>query len=604
MTYEDYYFSNLRNKNAYLEPKINKEDVRIVSGITQEKIHTMHSALMNYNFEPQVVAFDEENFVDVEVGTVCEKLIEKSRKVEPIRHDEKKGLMLLEYLTQGNVFVEEQWLEYQEVKKEMVGDIGWSEGIDPAKVKWAERMGEICRVCNSELVTGLDLYFGNIRQFHMSLQPYIAIRRKVTRQEAYARFKNWERWKHVPMQISQTVASDSGAQSDNLSYNDWTMVEHEIDMVEIIVCQDKWENELQIMCNGIPMLPDGFPLSFLCGTSEYTVAKGNCEPISDRFVYCKGLSAKTKIDEAIFNEFLKMMVVKTRKSFKPTIIDNSGSKIGADIHLPGKIFRNVNHTKIHEFGKSDGVNQAEFNMVQFVKNMIDNKTVSPVFEGQSIDKAQTAREVVELKEQTLMKLGYSLSGWMNFEINLAWLRLNNIFAHWLEPEVEEVADGVVQKKYKKYSTESDFEGEEKGDFIVELTDEKDLPSPEQMYAREEVMKKKTGRAVRIKKINTAWFKGFKDRFYIEMTPQEKSAGELKSVLFEESLIKAVNLFGIESINQEYAKQRWAILKQEDPEKLFNKNVPQVPMGQLPNQAGSGQQMAVQPMSKPSINTLV
>lgn len=603
MTYEDYFFTNLKNRNAYLAPKVNKEDVRVVSGITQEKVHTMHSALMNYNFSPQVLAFDEESYIDVEVGNVCEKLIEKSRKIEPIRHEEKKGLYVLEFLTQGNVFVEEQWLEYRTKEKVLSKDLDWSDGVDPNKIKWDEKLGEVCKVCNTEMVTGLDLYVGNIRQFHMSLQPFIAIRRKVTRAEAEARFQNWERWKYVPYEINKTISENTGNQSDTVSYNDWTMVETELDMVEIVICQDKWENELQIFCNGIPMLPVGFPLSFLLGVSEYTIAKGNCEPISDRFFYCKGLSAKTKIDEALFNEFLKMMIVKTRKSFKPTIIDNSGSKIGADIHLPGKIFRNVNHTKIHEFGKTDGVNAAEFNMVQFIKAMIDNKTVSPVFEGQSIDKAQTAREVVELKEQTLMKLGYSLMGWLQFEINLSWLRLHDIFTHWMEPEVEEIVGGVKAKKYKKYSMETDFDEEEKGDMMIELTDETELPSSEQMMAREDIMKRKTGRPVRMKKINVAWFKGFKDRFYIEMTPQEKSAGELKSVLFEESLMKAVGLFGMPSINQEYAKQRWAVLKGEDPEKLFTK-APAMPQP-MPQQGGEvGKQLMPEALNAPSLNTLV
>ena len=55
----DWHEKNAKAANAYIPPKKNKTDTRIVTGTTQEKGITLLSALLNYNLEPNISAFDK-----------------------------------------------------------------------------------------------------------------------------------------------------------------------------------------------------------------------------------------------------------------------------------------------------------------------------------------------------------------------------------------------------------------------------------------------------------------------------------------------------------------------------------------------------------------
>ena len=78
--------------------------------------------------------------------------------------------------------------------------------------------------------------------------------------------------------------------------------------------QNKWTNEFMIWCNGVMMLPLGYPLTALNGKCEYTVIKLSVEPISEFFFYSKSIPAKTKVDQAIYDEMYRLMILKFRQS--------------------------------------------------------------------------------------------------------------------------------------------------------------------------------------------------------------------------------------------------------------------------------------------------
>src|SRR5690606_453725 len=60
MDYVTYYETNAKAAGSYMEPKRNKEDTRIVTGTTHEKENTLLSSLLNYNLEPDITAYNED----------------------------------------------------------------------------------------------------------------------------------------------------------------------------------------------------------------------------------------------------------------------------------------------------------------------------------------------------------------------------------------------------------------------------------------------------------------------------------------------------------------------------------------------------------------
>jgi len=586
MDYETWYWQNKKASESYIEPKQNEEDVKVVTGTTREKGNMLIATLLNYNLEADITAFDNNDTANDEIGRMMEAMVRKSRTLEMVDYELKRPLIYKELVNQGTVVVEEQYLEYSIPEKEIEA-LEWSEGIDPKGIEWKENINKVFGHCDSNMICGLDVFYGNMRQFFMELQPYMVIRRRISRQECDNIYKNWVRYKYVPYEMGKTV------DNDDRDYNDYQMIQTEVDFVEEIKYYNKWTNEFMILLNGVMMMPVKFPLSSILGISEYPLAKGDSEPISMNFAISRGVGSKTKMDQAIMDEMFKMMIVKTRKSFKPPMSNRTQFTIGPEIYIPGKIFKGIDPEKITPIGEHEGVTPAEFNMIQFVKGIIDQNTISPLMEGQTTG-GVTAREVIEQKKQGMIKIGMPMLGVINLEKRMAWLRIYNILRRWTKPIDSKFEDitGKIKNEYMSIDVEDEFENGKKGRRVIEMTDEI-LPESSQVEAEEDIIKHFTGEDVRKTYVNPNMLRALKYKWFVNIEPTEKNTGMLKAARFEEFVGKMMQIFKpVGKIpNMDYVGDRMALLNDENPEKIWGKQQPQGgqnPMAQLMAQAG-GQQ---------------
>lgn len=608
MTYSDYYESNSKAANSYIPPKENKEDTRVVTGTTHEKENTLLSSILNYNLEPDITSFDQYDLPISELGEGMELLLKKSRELED--YDTNKILIYKELLDQGNVFVEEVWEECIKPQKKLK-NIKWSEGIDPKKIKWEEKLEKVYGQCRTRLLSGLKVYLGNIKEPRIQFQPYIFTAEIVHYNEAKSIYQNWERWKYVPEKLEHGLDLDTS----NITYQDWSLNEFEDDYVEILKYYDKWGNELMIMLNGVMMLPPKFPLTAVSPSGDYPIAKGDCESIPF-FAYAKSIPAKTKVDQAILDEMLKLIILKTRKSFKPPLANNTNRVVSSKIFMPGTITSGIDASKLVPIGGDiNGVNAGEFSAFQLIKQIVDEKSVSPVFTGDVSKGSQTATEIIELKKQSMMKLGLVMYGILALEKQLAWLRLNNILANWTKPidsKVDDIKNKIVNI-YRQFTTEGYYENGRKGNKMVKFTEE--MPGENEMQGSymikaEEDMMKRPGQEVRIVYLNPIEIGKAKLFWKIDITPTEKDTTELRKVLFKQFVVDTLTLFGPQSVNLDYVKERWATLAGEDPDRFFSRPQQQNILAQMAGQMGNSPQNPVeaQMMPKlslqPSINTLV
>lgn len=603
MDYESWYEKAKKNAQAYIKPKENDEDVKVVTGTTREKTNTVVATLLSYNLECDIMAYDDKDNEHRELGNVMEKMVRKSRELEQPRYETKKPLIYNELVNQGNVFVMESWDEFS-IKEKELEEMEFSEEVELDKIKWKERMDKIYSYCNSHLLTGLEVFPGNIRQHFIELQPYVIVRKVVSYSEAASMFGNWERFKYVPkkLQISTELEHD-------LEYDDFQMIEPEADLVEIIYYYNKWRNEYQILLNGVLMLPVGFPLSALTGLCEYPLAKGDGEMISPNFFYSRGIGAKTKMDQAILDEMFKMMIVKTRKSYKPPLANKGNYNIGPTVYMPGKIFKNIDPEKLQPIGEHNGVTPAEFNMTQFVKGIIDGKSITPIMEGQAPSKQATARQIIEQKEQSMMKLGGVMLGVLNLEQRMAWMRIYNILNHWTkatDQRYSKLKKGA-EKIYKTISIEDTMENGRKGERIIELTE--NIPTDEQVDAEEDILTEYKGKPIRKVYVNPKLLKNLKYTWQVVVTPTEKNTDDLKAAMFEEFLQKIFTIFmpAGKIPNMDYLAERFAQVNDEDPDQIWQQEQQPTPAQQPPMPGAQGQtgaQMAPQGQQKPSLNAMV
>ncbi len=94
-----------------------------------------------------------------------------------------------------------------------------------------------------------------------------------------------------------------------MSVNAWRFLDGSKEgQVERIRYQDKPNNELQIILNGVLMLPVGYPLTAISSDGEYTFIQQNLEPIRHDFAYGKSFIFKNKNLVAVVDEMMKLGV--------------------------------------------------------------------------------------------------------------------------------------------------------------------------------------------------------------------------------------------------------------------------------------------------------
>lgn len=593
-TPDEWYDSNAKAGNGYNPPKQNEEDTRIVTGTTQEKGSTLLSAVLNYNLEPNIQAFDKNNLEYIELGENMEDLVRKSREIE--KYDRKRPLIYKELFDQGTVYVEEVDVQKFHTEKKMKNKDWKVGGIDPERISWTKKLKKLYSECEVNLLAGNQVYLGNFREFFMENQPYVFTREVIPYSLAKSLYQDWARFDYVP----RTASSFQSLEVDEYGYRDWSVQTVEAEMVEVIKYQDSPLNEFQIILNGVMMLPIEFPLTEISPSGEYTMAKGDVEPISRWFAISKSIPAKTKVDQGILDETYRLILLTMRKSFMPPMANNTNKVLSRKVLFPGKITRDIDVTKFLPIGeKNDGVTPSQFAFFQLLKQIIDEKSVSPVFSGDVQKGNATATQIIEMKKQQMMKLGLTIWGVISLEEQLAKLRLHNLLSVWTR-KIDERMDPIRQQLtdiYRTVSVKSNFEDGRKGTKIIEFNPElANSLSSEQVEAEEEFLSRK-GNPTRKVYLDPEALRNIDMNWYITITPTEKETSELQRVLFVQNIKDAAELFGPQTLNVEHLKHRFSILAGEDPEKFWLRSQPQqngpavaggiVPPGQLPGGGPGG-----------------
>jgi len=554
--YLTFYESNAKAANSYIRPKNEEEDTRIVSGTTQEKEGSLLSSLLSYNFGLDITAYDKSNLEEYELGENMQDLVKKSRDIE--NYEEKRRLIYKEALDQGTCFVEENWHEELQVKKNLK-KINWAKGVDIKDINWGEEVKKVSEECRSHLLCGKHVYLGNVKEFFINEQPYLFTIDKIPYSRAEAMFHNWERWKYVPRKLVE-----SNPDNKEYGFNDWTILAQEEDVVEIVRYQNKFSNEFMILCNGVMMLPTGFPLPW---GVYYNLVKLDIEPISKFFAYSKSIPAKTKVDQAVLDEMLRLMVMEMRKNFAPPLANNSGMELSKKLYLPGQVTRGLDVDLIKPIGENNGITNSMVAGYELVKKVVDSKTVSATFSGESAQKRTTATEIMQQQRQTQMKLGNVLLGVINFEAQLGRLRINNIINNWTTAKTKATKQGIIDT----YRTIEIVDGGMKK--VIEFSERQ--PTPEQLLAEQDIMS--VGRKVKKVIINPKELKKTIDyTWQVTAVPTQKENDELEKVLFTQSLTSGFQLFGPQRFNQGYVERRWADVIKEDYSKMFNQQQPMMP----------------------------
>lgn len=562
MNYVDFYNTNQKAANSYISPRINKQDVKIVTGTTEEKEVSLIAALLNFNMKPDIVPYTEDNDILLELGEKLSSAIQRSRDIEEPDYEEQKALIYKELVDQGTVFVQDLYVESQEIEKTFESK-DWQKVIN-LETTWKEKLSKVKKNMITRLIPGLNLYLGNFRESYIQNQPYIGVRQLMSYEEAASMFAQWERWKYVPYSMDP-LKFDEAALTE--PYNSFVYENTAAGMVEVFFYYNKFLNEFQLLVNGVMMLPVGFPLNSINGQNVYPLACSKFAAISSAFAYGKGIPAKTKVDQAMIDEMYKVAILKTRQSFTPPMANNTGQVVSEEVLYPGTQTKNINPALFAPLIDAKGVTSSEFGMMQFIQGTIDSKTVSAVFTGDSSTREMSATEIVEMKKQSMMKLGLPVLACVSLEKQLAKLRLFNILHHWTEPDEKfNPVTQSMEESYMGFMQPATFKDGTEGIEVVQF--QENVPMPEQVTAENELLSDRMGRPVRKAYIDPKILKSLNLMFKIEVTPHEQNNDELERAQFLDAVTVGYNLFGPDAFNQAFLKAKFARLNKESKNEMF------------------------------------
>ena len=573
MSYSDYYDENLKAANTFIEPRKNPEDSNFQSGTALDKMEALLSAINNLNLSPDVSAFNEDNIPVSALGEVMEDTILKTEELDG--DEEKKMIRQRELLVQGHVFIEEIYDERWMMDKKVKGG-----GKFTGKIKglsWMQRLKRSISKPSRNLLSGLTVFLGDMRQYYISEQPYIFTVDVKDYLEAEEMFGTWERWQYVPKVFQAPKIERQGTTYESA----WKTINAENGQAVIIRYQDKWNNEFAVIINNVLMTPVGLPLTLVHGYADYNITQQNLAPIHSKFAIGNSFMRKIKGKVGILDEMLRLGVLKTQQSYKPPYFNFSGRVLSSKIFSPAKITQGIGDLEGKLVpvlqGQTLGITNSELAMIEKLQESINNSSVNPTFQGQRTGGDPTATEVVEMQRQAKLMLGLTISACSLLEWKVSWLRLYNILAKWFDPfdqMVEDIKGKLTMKNvFRRTAVERPVEGEGMGMRMVIPTQE-ELPSSQEVFSAEEEMKERTGKPVRMIFLKPEEIKNAKLIWQVVVRPREKITNELSKLLFRAELSDA-QAFG-PMVNLEFYAEQFARIWGRDPNKAFKKNIPPEP----------------------------
>ncbi len=559
MGYSRYNETNEMADMSFLAPKKNKGDSRITTGITHEKDSSLVGFFLNMSFEGTVRVFHNDK-EELEIGTALTKLVRKSREEE--FYDDKRPMFYQNFVVQGTSFAHEEYYEAWVPDKSLITD-----DIDPTaldQVKWIDKgLKKEAYGCVSNLIDGKKVFLENIRERDIQKQPGVYTVEYVPRELMKGIWGKTANWKYVPYMINPSATS-IGTLSQASIYSDWVYGEIDFNKCEVIKVYRPFEQRYQIYINGIPMLKPKFPLKAISPSGLIPIAKGDLD-IMNLFAYSKSQPAKTKIDQAIFDEILQNMLIKSRQSAFVPRVNNTDKILTPDMFLGGKMISNINNQDVNPLIDNPGITPADFSFYQLLKTQIGEKTLTAAFEGSQDPNTGSVslEQYMDMQKRNMLKLAKELDGAINWEKQMLRLRVMNLLVHPTDKDDDD--------EYKNITTMGNLSNGTNGINIMKFQSPIQKTS-EDVFNEQNQYSEQNGQDAEISYLDPKMMKEMLDDdsyyFCYEIIPVEKNNDKVTQMMFVSMVEQAANLFGPESLQVDSLKKQYAQVMGRSYDDLF------------------------------------
>jgi len=559
-TYEEYYNSNEALANT------NIKKGRLSTGTVETKVHALISEMITKNFLPDVEAYDENDQQDRDTARVMEDAIVDSFKKEigdGAQDREKVVRRWSELIIQGTVVTQDSWKRYFGVKRDFEKVNKYSQYADTYRDS-ISREELLYEGPELDIISGLKFFFGNIGERTMLKQPCVFSVITMPYAQAKSLYGDFENFKYVYPGERSTFWKDSENQDTKTLAE--KIIESDLEDHEVEVIKFEQNiingNHFQVMIQGAPMMPIDFPLE---GVTEYGMYSYVSQTLGySKYIYGKSFvsSGSVKKLSQVIDMFLELMVRKTKKSMDPSYINTSNRKINKKILDPGMLTMFPDPDALQRIGEpTQGVSGGEFNVFTELLSLVDQNTVSNLFQGQESSKQMTATQVEETRnraKKVLALIEYSI---VSLEIKIAYRRLAVLNMNWFNPignkPVTKDGKRVVGKKYRNTERETEITGRGTGIRKIYYIDG-DMPKQAEVDKLTFLEEKVAKRPVEVMVINPTSFATIRRKFFINVYSKPEKGDIYQRAETREMLADAVQFanMGIR-MNPEWMKESYA-----------------------------------------------
>lgn len=561
MGYLKWNESNEMADISFLAPKKNKFDTRVTSGITHEKDSSILGMLNGFNYDVNLTIFYKDREMP-ELSTTATAWIRKARELD--HYDEKRPILYRNLIVQGTANASVKWVE-EYVPNKVITRGADNNYADADGISW-QIMGQKClfKGVRIELEDGKKVFYEDFHVNDVRKQPGIYIVNYIPRERMKSIWGNSKRWKFVPKRTSPNGTVGAMITQGSI-YSDWFFLLTDFTKMEVIEVIRPFENRYQIYINGIPMLENDFPLTYLspCGLSF--IAKGDIDPMN-MCAYSKGIPSKTKMDQALYDSLIRIGLIKFEQSAFPPTGNNSGRILSPDIFMPTKLTRNLKAEDLSPLVEPTGVTAGDFSFIKMIQEQIGSKSVNDMLmsgmpaEGQG---QMTLGQYMETQRRQLLTLGGIFDGVINWEKQMSHLTFMLLLQH-----CEADSSNTIVK--------DTFEDGSKGLRIMRFKNNNvNKPGTKtSSYLHDEEMqyKKETGQDCRITDMDPDQMRAMINNpdyyFYYEIIPVDKNNDKITQAMFVAMVVQAINIFGINSMKVQSLKQEYARVMGRSFDDLF------------------------------------
>lgn len=557
--------------NSFLTPIMNDGEVRVVTGTTEGKADSVFNTVFNQNIETEVRSYNEFDIEDFDLGDSLTKIIFRTKQQE--KDEDFNESMLKEILSMPAVFVQEamsdewyydrrlksgDWDDLWQFKIPEFENVEWTRIRKPKKVLWT---------CDQVFLADIRI---PARNFH--LQPYVITYRIRSYSEAESIYRNSPRWQYVHGGMPQKQELRAMVET-----SEWRFSRKlKADEVEEIVYKSLQGDELQIILNGVNMLPVGCPYFTKGRFKTYDMTMEGMKPIHAKFAYFRPLVSMTKVLQALKDENFRLMILRYRQDIWKPIVTKAQTILSKDMWLPAAITYGINKSDV-EVLTDGGQGKRGQNTDQVMNEMVESEiekfiNVSGLFQGLSEGK-MTAHEVAQRMKQALIGLGAALTGYMRAIRNCDYLRLYNILQNMtgaIDTRYNDHTKGV-EEVYRTFTVgETDLHDGKVGTEIISFLNRQLLPAENEKVLQMEKQSRERGRPVSFTFLPVEKLLKLPYMFYVTAIAKEKRSSILEREMFKKDMQDAV-AFGAEvgvPVNPEYATQEWAKRSGLDAKKLY------------------------------------